>query len=417
MLSAAGDVAGGLWVHGSDVLIQSNDNGKLLASHDFGASFTRYPVPSPGLPCQFQEMAPSVLWEHCVTGMMSDVWRSLDGGATFQPAHCVGCGPRGSGQLPLQPNSATFAAASARTAVVGYQQLYQTADGGAHWTPVGPKGLNWVYLGFTDATHGVGLARSGSGTDEQPVLHDRWRSELSRGPDPMILRSAIAPRLSVIVGSAIAPRLGVIVGSVVSPQLTQHAGAELVLADERGRSARPLDHASGSSIETSTTTTSGWRSDRWQAASAPLIPGIRWSSSISIGDRIEAAASAASPEAASPTNVNPSVAVTMSRIARRNASWSSTTSTVTGPSDGCSALRRSSGCGAIARSPLFLLFRGNKHPSGQARIGGRVHHQVDRASGSSHAGRLRGAGTISLQTAHCERLQQQLRKTVVFQHG
>ncbi len=28
--------------------------------------------------------------------------------------------------------------------VVGYQQLYQTSDSGAHWTPVGPKGLNWV---------------------------------------------------------------------------------------------------------------------------------------------------------------------------------------------------------------------------------------------------------------------------------
>ncbi len=166
VLSGAGDVAGGLWVHGSDVLIQSNDNSKLLASHDFGASFNRYPVPSPGLPCQFQEMAPPVLWEHCATGMMSDVWRSLDGGATFQPAYCLGCGPRGNGQLPPQPNSATFAAASPTTAVVGYQQLYQTADGGAHWTPVGPKGLNWLYLGFTDATHGVGLASSGSGTDE-----------------------------------------------------------------------------------------------------------------------------------------------------------------------------------------------------------------------------------------------------------
>jgi hypothetical protein len=167
VLSAAGHVAGGLWVHGSDVLIQSDDNGKLLASHDSGASFNSYPVPSPGLPCQFQEMAPSVLWEHCATGMMSDVWRSLDGGASFRLAGCAGCGPGADGQLPPQPNSAAFAAASSTTAVVGYQQLYQTSDSGAQWTPVGPKGLNWVYLGFTDATHGVGLATSGSGTDER----------------------------------------------------------------------------------------------------------------------------------------------------------------------------------------------------------------------------------------------------------
>ncbi len=154
VLPAAGEVAGGLWVHGADLLIQSGNNGRLLVSHDFGASFSRYRVPSPGLPCQFQEMAPEVVWEHCATGMMSGVWRSPDGGASLQHVSDA--------QLPPQPNSAAFAAASARTAVVGYQQLYRTVDAGAAWTPVGPPGLNWVYLGFTDPTHGVGLATSRS---------------------------------------------------------------------------------------------------------------------------------------------------------------------------------------------------------------------------------------------------------------
>ena len=35
--------------------------------------------------------------------------------------------------------------------------------GGATWTPVGPSGIaGWAYLGFTDATHGVGLGYLGA---------------------------------------------------------------------------------------------------------------------------------------------------------------------------------------------------------------------------------------------------------------
>jgi photosystem II stability/assembly factor-like uncharacterized protein len=60
----------------------------------------------------------------------------------------------------MQPNSAAFAAASSTTAVFGYQQLYRTSDGGGSWAPVGPPGLTWSYLGFTDPTHGIGLAGS-----------------------------------------------------------------------------------------------------------------------------------------------------------------------------------------------------------------------------------------------------------------
>jgi photosystem II stability/assembly factor-like uncharacterized protein len=167
VLSAAGHVAGGLWAHGADVWVQSGDNSHLRVSHDFGASFVTYAVPSPGLPCQFEDMVSQILWEHCATGMMSAVWRSVDGGASFRSADCAECGPSGTGQLPPQPNSAAFAAASATTAVVGYQRLYRTTDAGAHWSSVGPPGLDWVYLGFTDATHGVGLATTGSGTGER----------------------------------------------------------------------------------------------------------------------------------------------------------------------------------------------------------------------------------------------------------
>jgi hypothetical protein len=90
--------------------------------------------------------------------MLSSVWRSTDGGATFQLA---AGGTPGIGELA---NSAAFAASSATTAVVGDQQLYRTADGGGSYTPAtGPTGItSWQYLGFTDATHGVALGAAGS---------------------------------------------------------------------------------------------------------------------------------------------------------------------------------------------------------------------------------------------------------------
>ena len=166
VVPAAGDVSIGLWVQGSDVFVQSGvGNGigsDVLVSHDGGASFTSYPSPSPGLGCQYQEAEPPVVWARCATGTESGVWRSTDAGATFDTAEP-------SGRLSL-PNSAPFAAASASTAVVGYQQLYQTADDGATYTPVkitnSPAAYSqvaaWAWLGFTDPTHGVALGYVGS---------------------------------------------------------------------------------------------------------------------------------------------------------------------------------------------------------------------------------------------------------------
>jgi hypothetical protein len=58
---------------------------------------------------------------------------------------------------PRLPNSAAFAAASASTAVVGAQQLFRTGDAGGSYSMVGPSGLQWDYLGFSDATHGAAL--------------------------------------------------------------------------------------------------------------------------------------------------------------------------------------------------------------------------------------------------------------------
>jgi len=166
---AAGVVSGGLWVQGSDVIVQSGagsgSGGSVLVSHDAGQTFSASPAPSPGLPCQFAAPEQPVVWAHCATGTESGVWRSTDGGAHFTIA--VGTGT----SLPL-PNSAVFAAASSTTAAVGYQKMYRTTDGGMLWTPVTTSGVaQWAYLGFTDETHGAGLGYVGSIAPENERLY------------------------------------------------------------------------------------------------------------------------------------------------------------------------------------------------------------------------------------------------------
>jgi len=155
-LPAAGNAYAGLWVQGSEVLLEvSTQTGdQLRISHDGGQSFARYPVP-PSVACQFEEPAPPTVWAHCATGMLSGVWRTVERAPAFTPAD---------GGLPELPNSAAFGSASATTAVTGYRQLYHTTDGGASWSQVaGPTGITWwQYIGFTDPTHGVAIGYAGS---------------------------------------------------------------------------------------------------------------------------------------------------------------------------------------------------------------------------------------------------------------
>ncbi|MBV9943572.1 MAG: hypothetical protein JO262_15710 [Solirubrobacterales bacterium] len=159
-LSTAGAVAAGLWVLGPQIIVQSGIGtgvgGNVLISQDAGASFTAHPAPSPGLPCQLAAPETPVVWAHCATGTESGVWRSTDGGANFTIA-------AGTGTSLQLPGSAAFAAASATTAVVGYQQLYRTTNTGALWDTVQVPGISqWAWLGFTDTTHGAGLGYAGS---------------------------------------------------------------------------------------------------------------------------------------------------------------------------------------------------------------------------------------------------------------
>ncbi len=158
---AAAAVSGGLWVQSSAVIVQSaagtGVGANVLVSHDGGATFTTYPAPSPGFPCQFSAPDPPVVWAACPTGTESGVWRSSDGGAHFTIA-------AGTGTSLRLANSAPFAAASSSIAVVGAQpMIYRSDNSGALWSQVGPSGVaQWAYLGFTDATHGVALGYMGS---------------------------------------------------------------------------------------------------------------------------------------------------------------------------------------------------------------------------------------------------------------
>lgn len=94
-----------------------------------------------------------MIWALCATGMQAALARSTDGGRTCSP---------------LRPdqgivNSARLAAASATTAVVAtLAHLLVTTDGGASFRPAkGPAvdaGGGWVFVGFTDPTHGVAIS-------------------------------------------------------------------------------------------------------------------------------------------------------------------------------------------------------------------------------------------------------------------
>ncbi|HYB28226.1 MAG TPA: hypothetical protein VEF89_16545 [Solirubrobacteraceae bacterium] len=150
-LPAAGHDVSGLSVHGTDVFVQHwNDASHLLISHNRGASFTSYRAPGVGLPCGYEEAQAPVVWARCGTGTQAEMFRSMNGGQSFQPA--------GPGYGQGIPNTAAFAPATATVAAVADNRIYRTGNGGANWTAVGPSGFLWPYLGFTNATHGAALA-------------------------------------------------------------------------------------------------------------------------------------------------------------------------------------------------------------------------------------------------------------------
>ena len=138
-------------VRGSNVFV-GMDTGQLLISRDRGGAFSR--DNAVGSPCVIQPVTASVVWAFCSGGMMGHVMRSTNGGHSFSLAEGGTEGAGASGEY----HAAVFAAANATTADVGFGRLLRTTDGGRSYRPVGPRGQEWTFLAFTDATHGVALA-------------------------------------------------------------------------------------------------------------------------------------------------------------------------------------------------------------------------------------------------------------------
>jgi hypothetical protein len=148
--------------HGTVLLDESITLGgeqRILISHDQGASFTAsWPLEEIG--CAPQEPVPAVVWMLCSDGMMDTFYRSTDGGLTFAQPDWDG-NPVQIPALEL-PNSARLAAATASTAVVGFQRLLRTTDGGSSFKPVGlPLAASGWDVTFLDSRHGLALGGFG----------------------------------------------------------------------------------------------------------------------------------------------------------------------------------------------------------------------------------------------------------------
>jgi len=167
--------------HGPDLWFtvttsQSQPNQLLVVSTSSGASFTTYKSPCySGLGGELAASSAQVVWAVCPTGMLAELWRTTDGGATWQQDSSVG-------ELP---NSAVLAPASGARAVVVPNpegDLLLTTDAGATWTDVhvGAPGYSWAWAGFTDATTGsallVGTSPPGWPWPHGPAPEQLWRT-------------------------------------------------------------------------------------------------------------------------------------------------------------------------------------------------------------------------------------------------
>jgi photosystem II stability/assembly factor-like uncharacterized protein len=149
----------GLWVQGSTVFINSGTH--LLVSDNGGASFRRVGGTHRVSDCTY-DGGPQALWALCSTGMApDDILLSTNSGNTFTTAAQVPYGPIDS-----------FAAATGTVAVASSQgPLYRSGNAGASWARVKAPSANWIYLGFTDATHGVAIGGFGKGGMQDSRLY------------------------------------------------------------------------------------------------------------------------------------------------------------------------------------------------------------------------------------------------------
>ncbi len=164
---AAGDVSGGLAVHGDSVWVidsMATADGwalgtGLVHSTDGGDHFALEPEEITGVACSYSPASDTVVWAYCSGGHFMFSYVSTDTGAQFAPV-----GPSGSPPTPNNyPNGSTLQAASPTTAVavndLPGSALIRTVDSGATWRTVAlppNQSGTWSIIGFT--TPGVGYA-------------------------------------------------------------------------------------------------------------------------------------------------------------------------------------------------------------------------------------------------------------------
>jgi photosystem II stability/assembly factor-like uncharacterized protein len=144
------DFPASIGVHGDSLWVMAGGlKPGLWHSNDRGRSFTKYSDPCyPDLGGSLSPASDTVIWAYCASGMQGAPRLSTNGGRTFTDVSRV----QGS------PNSATLAALSDRKAFISTvgSAVWRTTDGGSTYqsalTDAGQGQLEWV--GFTDSQVG-----------------------------------------------------------------------------------------------------------------------------------------------------------------------------------------------------------------------------------------------------------------------
>ncbi|MEO0021462.1 MAG: hypothetical protein ABIK48_04740 [candidate division WOR-3 bacterium] len=145
--------AGRVLVGGYDV-INGNYLPVVQISTDYGASWTRVIIDStannrPVQHLAFDPSVPDVVWAGCIAGR---IYRSSDGGFTWEPRH-TGVAPlAGVYRLAVSPANSELLLAGTSAGI------YRTTDGGLHWTPLGLSRTRIVVFPLTDTSRAYAVS-------------------------------------------------------------------------------------------------------------------------------------------------------------------------------------------------------------------------------------------------------------------